>query len=176
MPAAEAAWRAFAGEEVSPPLSRNATAARDMLRCYRDRASVRLRLGPAAGGAVLAMFLTSLIVVALLWVVEGRLADLDGQTSAAVLLLLPALLAAHLVRPGQHAFATRLLRGVRCLSLVVGVCAIVGATVIGAGVITSTPKAQANLVATCTPTRPAARLGALRCTSPAATARASSSA
>lgn len=161
---------------VYDPHESDDIATQDMLRCYRDRASVRLRLGPPFGGAVLAMFVTSLIVAALLWVVEDRLVELDGQTSAAVLLLLPALLAAYLVRPGEHAFATRLLRGVRLASLVVGLCAIVGATVIGAGVIKGAPKAPPNLVTTCTPRsslvgparRPAVRLDSLRCASPPA--------
>lgn len=49
----------------------------------------------------------------------------DSQTAAALLLLLPALIAGFLIAPGEHAMTRHLLRGPRFLTAAVGVLALV---------------------------------------------------
>jgi hypothetical protein len=79
-----------------------------------------------------------------------RLALLDSQTSAAVLLVLPALLVAFLVRPGEHAIATRSLAGVRLLGLICAAAAFAGAAMIGASEVRKPEPAGADRI-DCTP-------------------------
>ncbi|MGH2948555.1 MAG: hypothetical protein ACRDPC_20245 [Solirubrobacteraceae bacterium] len=152
-----------------------------LMRCRYDTASVRLRLAPPLTGVFAAAVLTSMVISVLLWLVFARLPHLDGQTSSAVLLLLPALLAAYLIRPGEHAFATRLLLGVRLLALLVGLFALAVATIIGAGVIKREAPPPPTTRFSCTSEsdiigpsrRPAVRLRSLDCASvPRATAAA----
>jgi hypothetical protein len=75
----------------------------------------------------------------LLHVFSSRLAQLNGETTGAILLVVPALLFGYLARPGEHAIATRLLAGVRVLGLVSALAALGGAGLIASGDIQSTP-------------------------------------
>ena len=67
--------------------------------------------------------------------IRPRLAQADDQTMSAVVLALPIVGASFLARPGEHAFATRLLRGFRLQALIVGVCALGIAAILGLGFI-----------------------------------------
>ena len=98
-----------------------------------DTADLHVRLASATRGPITAAAVVSTLTTVLLWVAFARLAELDGQTSAALLLALPAVSAAFLARPGEHAFAARLLFGVRIAALIVGICALVVAGLIAAG-------------------------------------------
>ncbi|MGH2968855.1 MAG: hypothetical protein ACRDK0_07300, partial [Solirubrobacteraceae bacterium] len=71
--------------------------------------------------------MTAALSAILLGVFSPRLAQLDGQTTSAILLVIPALLFGYLARPGEHAIATRLLVGVRLLGLIAAVAAVAGA-------------------------------------------------
>jgi hypothetical protein len=90
--------------------------------------------------------LTALFTAAILIVFATRLSELDGQTSAAVLLLVPAVVSAYLSRAGEHPFATRMLTGVRFLALAGGTLAVILSAMIGAGFMkletAPTPKSQ----------------------------------
>jgi len=85
-------------------------------------------------------FLTALLVCVLLAIGLSRLDDLlgtansgQGQTGAALLLITPTLLAAYIVRPGEHRLATKILGGVRMLVVGAALCAIVAVGVLAAG-------------------------------------------
>lgn len=85
-------------------------------------------------------FLTALLVCVLLAIGLSRLDDLlgtahagQGQTAAALLLITPTLLAAYIVRPGEHRLATKILGGVRMLVVGAALCAIVAVGVLAAG-------------------------------------------
>jgi hypothetical protein len=58
-----------------------------------------------------------------------------AEASAPLLLLAPGLLAAYLLRPGEHALASALLLGVRAMVLLSGFCAVAATTLllIGSG-------------------------------------------
>lgn len=71
------------------------------------------------------------MLTALLWVASEHLASLDRQTFSAVLLVFPAILAAYLLRPGEHAFARRLLVGVRLCGLGVAICSVAISALLG---------------------------------------------
>jgi hypothetical protein len=63
----------------------------------------------------------------------GRPADRGTrEAAAALLLLLPTILVAYLIRPGEHALATWLLLGVRAILLVVGLCSFLAAATLAA--------------------------------------------
>lgn len=109
------------------------TAYGDLLAGMADKANLHVRFIPRASDVFAGALVTCVLTIPLLWVVDRRLIQLDGQTSAALLLALPAILAAFLARPGEHAFAARLIFGVRLTALVVGTCALGVAAVIGAG-------------------------------------------
>jgi hypothetical protein len=75
-----------------------------------------------------------LAAVGLLFV-RPRIPRVDGQTISAVILAAPIVVASFLARPGEHAFAARMLRGFRFNALLVGVCALVVAAVLGLGFV-----------------------------------------
>lgn len=107
----------------------------ELLLCRQDTADLTLRIRPRSAPVLLPVTLASAVTSALLWGALARLGELEGQTSAGLLLLIPALLAAFLARPGEHAFATRLLQGVRWATVLVLACAIVAVGVIAGGLI-----------------------------------------
>lgn len=79
-------------------------------------------------------FLTAAVAVAcltaiVLWLFGFRAEHVigDSQTAAALLLLLPALIAGFLIAPGEHAMTRHLLRGPRLLTAVIGVLALTAA-------------------------------------------------
>ena len=86
---------------------------------------------------LVAAFLTGLLITGLL---AGGMARLDqistpeqSQTAAALLLVVPALLAAYIVRPGEHRLATRILLGLRIFVIVEAACAIVATGLLAGG-------------------------------------------
>jgi hypothetical protein len=86
-------------------------------------------------GTFMAAVVVSIVTCLTLWGARTRLAELDGEAAAAILLALPVLVASYLIRPGEHAFATRLLLGVRLLALLVGICALLVAGLLAGGVV-----------------------------------------
>lgn len=123
-----------------------------------DRGFAVVSFRPMLAGTFLAATVTSVLATALLVGARSRLAELDGQVGSAVLLALPILAAGYLVRLGEHAFATRLLRGVRSAALLVGVCSLVVAALLGAGFVDRPPRPPGSLAGT-RPTH-----GDVRCT------------
>jgi hypothetical protein len=121
--------------KVPPRATPSAAAYAALLRCRGDTGSVDVRFRTPAGGVLLASVVASSVTCALLWTAGGRLAALDAQTSTAVVLVLPIIVAAFLARPGEHVFATRLLVGVRLCALLVGLCSLAVAGVIGLATI-----------------------------------------
>jgi hypothetical protein len=147
--------------------------------CSQDRGSVRLRMRPSTAAVVLPAILASVASCSALWLSWARLGELDGQTSAALLLLFPATAAAFLARSGEHTFATRLLKGTRWFTALVATCALVAVGVIGGGMIRDDPPpqiaARTHCVATNTDVgkrgRPAPAIAQLDCTTPAVTSK-----
>ena len=75
--------------------------------------------------------LTAGLLSAALW----RLPELDPLAAGALLLALPIVVLGLLGRPGEHAFATRMLRHIRIAGLLIGSCSLVVAFVLAAGLI-----------------------------------------
>jgi hypothetical protein len=96
---------------------------------------------------LLSAFLTALLVCLLLAVGLTRLDSLLGdehtgqsQTAAALLLITPTLLAAYIVRPGEHRLAAKILSGVRMLVVGTAFCAVVAVGVLAAGYSSGTSR------------------------------------
>jgi hypothetical protein len=100
-----------------------------------DRGYATFRFRPDPMGTFLATTVVSFLTALLLVTARTRLPELDGQISSALLLALPLLALGYLTRPGEHSFATRLLRGIRGAALLVGVCSLLVAAVLGGGFI-----------------------------------------
>jgi hypothetical protein len=132
---------------VSPlerdPVAREKTIGK-LLQARGDTAMVELRFRSPASGVLIATTIASLMLSALMWVASERLASLDRQTFSAVLLVFPAILAAYLLRPGEHAFARRLLTGVRLCGLGVAVCSVAMSALLGAAALTEAGPASAH--------------------------------
>jgi hypothetical protein len=77
-----------------------------------------------------AALLTGFLITALLAGALPRLEEISrpaqSQTAAALLLVVPTILAAYIVRPGEHRLASRVSWGVRGFLLVAAACALVG--------------------------------------------------
>jgi hypothetical protein len=121
-------------EDEDDPADPAVVAYRDLMNCRADVAYLQVRLAPTTRGVFVAAVVLSALTAVLLWTAEARL---SGQTSAALLLAVPAALAAYLARPGEHAFAARLLVGVRLAALAVGTCSLVVAALVASGVTQS---------------------------------------
>lgn len=133
---------------------------RALLQCRQDVADVELRLRPVITSVLLPVTVASIATtIVLLVLAVPHIGELDGQTSAALLLLFSALLAAFLARPGEHAFATRLLRGVRCVTGVIVVCALVAVGVIGSGLVREEPPPATPSAIACEPRNAASGAG-----------------
>lgn len=78
-------------------------------------------------GFLRAAFLTCVLSASLFTAGYHRLPQLADnlEPAAALLLLIPGLLVAYLVRPGEHALASSLLLGARLMVLVAGLCSVV---------------------------------------------------
>jgi hypothetical protein len=129
---------------ILPQLAANATVAEalkaaadarasDTRRSDRGYAEVQLQADPL--GTFVAATVVSVLTAILLGVAVTRLPELDGDSSAALLLALPVLTLGFLTRPGEHAFATRLLSGIRAMSLLVGICSLVLAAIVAGGFV-----------------------------------------
>ncbi|MEJ7784469.1 MAG: hypothetical protein WKF96_06670 [Solirubrobacteraceae bacterium] len=125
-----------------------------------DRGFAQVSFRPRVAGPFLAAVVISILTSALLVGARTRLPELDGQVGSAVLLALPVLAAGYLTRSGEHAFATRLLAGVRAAALGVGVCSLVVAGVLGGGFVEEKP--QQSPAVTCRPANDDHRLGRAR--------------
>ncbi|MGO9487815.1 MAG: hypothetical protein ACLQBB_02160, partial [Solirubrobacteraceae bacterium] len=102
-------------------------------RADQGTGEVKMRLDPY-GTFLVAVIISTLTAVLLLFA-RPRLAQLDGQTAAALLLALPVLTLGYLTRPGEHALATRLLTGVRLGALIVGICSLLVAGLLAGGFV-----------------------------------------
>jgi hypothetical protein len=131
-----------------------------------DRAEFTVAIAPRRSGVIAVATITAAFTAVTMTVFATRLADLDGQTSAAVLLLVPVIFAAYVSRPGEHPFATRALIGVRTWALIGGGLAAILSAMIGAGFMKPEPSAAP---------KPRASVQELRCRTTAARARATAS-
>jgi hypothetical protein len=85
---------------------------------------VTCSLRPSLDGFVLASYISGLLATLLLGVATsfvGRFTDRSPDPAITLLLVLPGVFAALLVRPGEHVLASRLLRFVRGLTLIPGI-------------------------------------------------------
>jgi len=116
----------------------------NVVACRSDLAKVTLRLRPRRGGTFLAIVVVAWLTVALLATIAARLSHLDVQTGSAVVLVLPAVLAAFLAREGEHAIAGRLRMGVRVCGLLIAALAFGAAILIGVGELRESAPAVAQ--------------------------------
>lgn len=93
------------------------------------RPAVLINLRVGRHGPLFFSALTSALIATMLWFLAARPeAAVDHDTVAGpTLLVVPALLVVFASRPGEHALVSRLLSGVRLLTLVAGVCAVAAA-------------------------------------------------
>jgi hypothetical protein len=110
--------------------------ARQLLQARGDTGAVDIRFRSPASGVLVAATVASAMLTALIWVAGEHLAILDRQTFSAVLLVFPAILAAYLLRQGEHDFARRLLVGVRLCGLGVAVCSVAVSAILGVAPLT----------------------------------------
>ena len=90
--------------------------------------SLRAELRGSHGGFMRGALAAAFLVTATLWLYFLRSDEIARQTSSAsVLLLVPGLLAAYIVRPGEHLLARKLRRSWRWLLTVDGVLALISA-------------------------------------------------
>ena len=99
--------------DVSIPLRDSASP----LDGSEDCAALSISFAPRRSGAFAAVTTVAWVSFALLYVIWRNLADVDLEASTTVAVVLPAILAASLVRQGEHAIAGLLLGGVRALGL-----------------------------------------------------------
>jgi hypothetical protein len=96
-----------------------------------------VRLRPRRAGLIRAAALLGLLTAAILTAGAIRVGKVDNDAAASITLLVvvPALLAAYLARPGEHELASTILAGVRAVVVFIGLLAVVaaGSLVIGLG-------------------------------------------
>jgi hypothetical protein len=99
------------------------------------RGPVWVQVRAVRDGFLRSALMLALVVAALLWFGEDQLTTISAKAEApaALLLAVPTVLAAVLIRPGEHAMASGLLLGVRALLMGSAGCALVAASVIAAG-------------------------------------------
>jgi hypothetical protein len=98
-----------------------------------DLGSVTVKLRPRRGGVFLAIVIVAWLTTLVLAAIASRVGQLDAQTSSAVVLVLPAVLAAYLAREGEHAIAGRLRAGIRVGGLLISALAFAAGILIGVG-------------------------------------------
>lgn len=129
------------------------------LRGRGDVARFTVAIAPRRAGILTVATFSAFFTAVTLLVFATRLSELDGQTSAAVLLLVPAIIAAYVARPGEHPFATRALIGVRAWALVGGGLAAILSAMIGAGFMK-----PVRAPASAAPSQEPVMTGHMRCT------------
>lgn len=107
----------------------------DAEKARGDQGIAIFRLRARRSGTFIALAITTLIMAIVITVVAVRIGEIDVTTAAAVLLAFPAVVAAYLARPGEHAFATRLLAGARATALVCALCSLIAAALIATGLL-----------------------------------------
>jgi hypothetical protein len=107
---------------------------------FLESGSVTVRLFPTSRGLVRSATITAALTSVLLWgawASASRFVSLgvistgnSTDAATALLLLAPGIIAAFLVRPGEHALVTELLSGVRLTTIIVGLIPVVGAAIL----------------------------------------------
>ncbi len=157
------ALRARSEREAKPPLhevfaqpqadvSALLTNPSQPMRDREQQATLTLTLCPRRSGAFGAVTVVAWVSAALLFVISHYLSGIDLQASTTVAVVLPALVAASLVRQGEHAIAGLLLAGVRWCGVIVIVLVFAAAAFLA--IRASAPAATTE--ATCLPAAPAA--------------------
>jgi hypothetical protein len=131
-----------------PPVTKQ-QATIDLQAGRQDMARVMVKLRPATASVVVPSVVTSMATAGALWFALARLPELDGQTSAALLLLFPATAAAFLARAGDHIFSTRLLKGIRWSMAAVAACAVLAVGIIGGGLVHADLQAPQQVTTSC---------------------------
>jgi hypothetical protein len=92
-------------------------------------------------GLLIAAVFTGLLVTAILALFTVKADNIVGhsETGAAILLLVPAVVAGFLVRPGEHAMAKMLLRGPRIMTTTLGVLPLIAAASLVSSSTTGAP-------------------------------------
>lgn len=98
-----------------------------------DTAYATFRFRPDPWGNLFTLTVVSVLTALLLLAARTRLHELDGATAATLLLAFPVLGLGYLASPGEHSFATRLLRGPRFAALAIGMCALLVAGSLAGG-------------------------------------------
>ena len=96
------------------------------------RPSTTFALRPTGGGFLRLAFFSCLLSTVLLVLGRWRLDDLHANVEATVTLLIfvPGLLSLFAVRQGEHAVATHLFSGVRCMVITAAVCVLAAAVLL----------------------------------------------
>lgn len=135
-----------------------------------DLGSVTLKLRPRRGGVFLAIVIVAWLTTLLLATIASRVGQLDAQTSSAVVLVLPAVLAAYLAREGEHAIAGRLRAGIRVGGLLISALAFTAGMLIGVGELREPARAGPQAIecgpqdGTARSLRPLSQLERVECT------------
>lgn len=104
-----------------------------------DTSTLNTGIWARRDGAYGAIVLTAVATAAILVTISSRTSELDNQTSAAIVLLTPAIVVAWLTRAGEHAFVTRLMFGVRMLGLALALLSLTFAMILGGGYLKGPP-------------------------------------
>jgi hypothetical protein len=115
-----------------------------------DTATVTVSVMPRAGGVLAAVLLSSAATTVALIVFALSLTHLDGQTSGAILLLVPAVVAAYIVREREHPYTTRSLLGIRGLAAISAACGFLVALMIASEAFTGSSAATRSTATTTT--------------------------
>lgn len=103
--------------------------------CRRDQtAQLTLSLYARRDALVVPLLFAAVAITAVLAYIPRRSSDLDGQTLGA-LLLVPFALSAFYVRPGEHSYVTRGIRGMRIVALAPVVAGVLVLALIGLGLL-----------------------------------------
>lgn len=127
-----------------------------------DRGRSVFTLRARRSGTFRALLAATTLLAALIFGARWRLGHLDDTTAAAVLLVFPAVVAVYLARPGEHAFATRLLAGVRAVALLAAISGLAVAGMLGSGLLASRQREVAPARVQCPVVSTAVLLGATR--------------
>lgn len=121
----------------------------DAEKARGDRGIAIFRLRARRSGTFVALAITSVIMAIVITIVATGIGRIDVTTAVAVLLVFPAVVAAYLARPGEHAFATRLLAGGRVTALLSASCSLIVAALLATGVLHERHKLMSAATISC---------------------------
>ncbi len=109
-----------------------------------DAAELTLLMHPQQDALILPLLFAAVVIAAVLTLVPGHRASLDGQTLGA-LLLVPLALSAFYVRPGEHSYVTKSIQGLRMIAAVPVLCGVLVLTLVALGLLDDTGNCDRGL-------------------------------